>query len=47
MGKGSKSTRSMNVLIKKIKRKRQLKKASPKSFVRPEGIGAAPEVIEQ
>jgi len=45
MGKGIKTQRGMNVLVKTIKRKRQLKKASAKSFVRPEGIGAAPEIV--
>jgi hypothetical protein len=35
MGKGSKSKRQMNVLIKRIKRKRELKKASMRTFSRP------------
>jgi hypothetical protein len=35
MGKGSKSKRQMNVLIKRIKRKRALKKASHRTFSRP------------
>ncbi|RYD82796.1 MAG: hypothetical protein EOP53_02695 [Sphingobacteriales bacterium] len=43
MGKGKKTQRGMNVLIRVLKRKRQLKKASPKSFVRPEGLGNAPK----
>lgn len=46
MGKGRKTTRGMNVLVKVIKRKRMLKQAGAKSFARPEGIGAEPQIIE-
>ncbi|MGZ8568348.1 MAG: hypothetical protein ACXWW0_03070 [Bacteroidia bacterium] len=46
MGKGSKTTRGMNVLVKTIIRKRMLKHAAPKTFARPEGIGSAPQIIE-
>ncbi len=33
----------MNVLIRVLKRKRQLKKASPKSYQRPESMNANTE----
>jgi hypothetical protein len=46
MGKGRKTTRGMNVLVKVIKRKRNLKQASAKTFARPEGIGAEPQILD-
>jgi hypothetical protein len=46
MGKGRKTTRGMNVLVKIIKRKRMLKQASAKTFARPEGIGSEPQILE-
>lgn len=46
MGKGSKTTRNMNVLITRILRKRQLKKGAAKTFARPDNIGPAPKISD-
>ena len=42
MGKGSKSTRGMNVLKRVLKRKRGLKKAARVSATRPKELTATP-----